>query len=101
MDTYAEYNMYRGLQRPLVLFGLKGVNIVWGAGTFIGALIGMAIGLSFFGFLTGLLIAAAIGGYGYHRIRRNIQRGLHSKKEYKGVWIVKNLIKTTYSGNIK
>ena len=32
MMEYRSYNIYRGLQRPFKLFGLKGINIAWGFG---------------------------------------------------------------------
>lgn len=38
-EEYQSYNVYRGLQKPLIMFGLKGQNILWGAGTFFAILV--------------------------------------------------------------
>lgn len=93
---YYSYNVYRGLQKPLILFGMKGQNIFWAAGTWLGALIMVGIGLSFFGFLIGLLMGISVMGFGAYRINKNIKKGLHNRKEYKGIWVITNLIKPTY-----
>ena len=94
-EEYQSYNVYRGLQKPLIMFGLKGQNILWGAGTFFAILVSVGICLSFFGFFIALLVGASVLGFGIYRINKNIKKGLHNRKEYKGTWIVTNLIKTS------
>lgn len=90
---YPAFNVYRGLQKPLVLFGMKGQNIYWGAGTFLTTLIAIGVGFAVSGFLVGLIMGCVSAGIGYYKINKNIKKGLHNRKEMKGVWIVKNLIK--------
>jgi hypothetical protein len=92
---YPTFNVYRGLQKPLILFGMKGQNIYWGAGTFLTTVIAVGIGLSFFGFLVGLIMGCGTAGIGAYKISQNIKKGLHNRKEMKGIWVVKNLVKPT------
>ena len=89
---YPEYPVFKGLQRPLEFLGLQGRYIYWGAGAVGGGIIGFFVGHICIGFLWGLLIctvALAVGGIFIFVKQR---KGLHSKKEYKGVFIAYRLM---------
>lgn len=90
-----EYNMYRGLQKPLVMFGLKGTNIGIAAGTIVGVFLGIAIGAGMSSFLLAVVLAAVPALIGASKLSRNSKEGLRRKKKYPGVWVVKHLIKET------
>lgn len=87
-DTvYPAYQMLKGLQRPLEFMGLRGRYIFWGALTAGGALIGFIAAYLCAGFLPGLValfLALAAGGL---TIMVKQMKGLHSKKEDKGVFV--------------
>lgn len=93
---YPAFNVYRGLQKPLIIFGMKGQNIYWCAGTFFVTLIAVGVGMSLSGFLAGLIFGCITVGVGAYKVSKNIKRGMHNRKEMKGVWIVKNIVKPTY-----
>lgn len=93
---YPSYNIYRGLQRPFNLFGLKGINIAWGVGGGLGGLITFAMFYWFFGFFGGLVAASILIGFCVYKINFHIKNGLHNKSKMKGIWVAKNLIKPTY-----
>jgi len=82
------YNVYKGLQKPLVFKGFKGKYIYWGIGSLaIGLVVGglfiavinMAIGI----FAT---VLVSIGGIFYTGTKQ--KQGLHSKKRHKGIYII-------------
>lgn len=91
-EQYPSFEVFRGLQKPLVMFGLKGVNIVWGAGTFLGTLIMILIGFVVANLVVGIFLGLGPLAYGVYRIIRNMRKGLQPRKEYKGYWQVGKLI---------
>lgn len=91
------YKVYRGLQKPFSLFGLKGVNVIWGAVGVIGSILLFFIVKIIFGnFLIGLLTALILAGFCAYKIFYHMKYGLRSKKWHKGIWMVKNLVKPTF-----
>ncbi len=87
-----EYNVYKGLQKPIVLFGLKGSNIAWAAGTIAAVAIVFILASSMTGTVPSILAAlvpAAVGGY---KINYKAKNGLHEKKRHKGVILVRKTI---------
>ena len=95
-----EYNVYKGLQKPFALFGLKGINVVWGAVASIGGMILFAIVYILAGLIPGLLAMGALIGFCVYKINFHLKYGLHNKDWMKGVWIVSGMIKPTYSGKV-
>ena len=94
---YQEYNVYRGLQKPFILFGLKGINIAWGFGGGIAAMLLFAI--MYFvtdSFFFGLAGAVVVAGICIYKINYHNTHGLRNKTKMKGVWVPKNLIKSTF-----
>lgn len=95
-----EFLLYRGLQKPFTLFGLKGINVVWGAVGAIGGMLVFAIVYSIAGLLAGLGGAACLIGFCIYKISYHLKYGLHNKDWMKGEWVVSGLIKPTYSGKV-
>ena len=84
---YLEYPMFKGLQRPLELMGLQGRYIYWAAAAIGGAIIGFIAAYCLSGFLAGLLTLVVSLGSGATLILLKQRKGLHSKKNDKGVFV--------------
>lgn len=82
-----EYPVFKGLQKPLELLGFQGRYIYWAAATAGGAVAGFIVGYLVAGFLVGLALAVVILSSGGVTIFVKQRKGLHSKKEEKGVFI--------------
>lgn len=92
MDTtkenrYRDYPLFRGLQRPLEFMGLQGRYIYWAAGAAGGAILGFIIVYCIAGFVAGLVVLVASVSVGSALILFKQRKGLHTKKEEKGVFI--------------
>ena len=81
------YPVFKGLQRPLEFLMLRGRYIYWGAGTILGGIVGFLGGYLLFGYVVALVIATAVLSYGGVMIMLKQKKGLHSKKEHKGLYI--------------
>ncbi|MGM9777362.1 MAG: DUF4133 domain-containing protein [Prevotella sp.] len=86
-QEYQEYPVFKGLQKPLEFMGLRGRYIYWGAGTVGGAVVGFIIAYLIAGFLAGLGVAVCFLSVGMVLIMLKQKKGLHTKKEYKGIYI--------------
>lgn len=84
---YQDFPVFKGLQRPLEMMGLQGRYIYWAAGTAGAAVVGFIIGYLIAGFLVGLGILTVALGVGGVLIFIKQRKGLHSKKEDKGIFI--------------
>ncbi|MDD5862633.1 MAG: DUF4133 domain-containing protein [Prevotella sp.] len=82
-----EYHVYRGLQKPLEAFGLRGRYIYWAAGAVGGAILSLLIGYMFFGLLVSVILALTFLAVGAGFIFYKQHNGLHTKKVPKGVFI--------------
>lgn len=82
-----EYPMFKGLQRPLEFMGIQGRYIYWAAGAVGGAIIGFISAYCLSGFLAGLIVLTVILGGGAAFILLKQRKGLHSKKNDKGVFV--------------
>ena len=82
-----EYPMFKGLQRPLEFMGLQGRYIYWAAGAIGGAIVGFIVAYCLSGFLAGLVVLVAALGCGAALILLKQRKGLHSKKNDKGVFV--------------
>ena len=85
--SYPEYPVFKGLQKPLEFMGLQGRYIFWAAGSGGAGLIVFIIVYFMTGFLYGMLSFAATLGAGIILIFIRQKKGLHTKKEMKGVFI--------------
>jgi len=86
-DTLPEYPVFKGLQKPLEFMGLQGRYIYWAAATAGCGLVGFIIAYLAIGFLAGLVTLTITLGTGTGLILVKQQRGLHSKKIDKGVFV--------------
>lgn len=100
-EDYKTYNLYRGLQKPFSLFGLKGINVIYGGVAIGGGMALFVIGYFIGGFIFGLAAALLVIVYCGFKIHFHMNNGLHMKDKYEGVWIVKHLIRPTFSGNVE
>ena len=87
-DTrYQDYQLFRGLQRPLEFMGLQGRYIYWAAGAVGGAILGFIIAYCIAGFVAGLITLVAFVVTGAALVMFKQRRGLHSKKVSRGVFV--------------
>ena len=86
-EQYQDYLMFKGLQKPLEFMGIQGRYIYWAAGAIGGAIVGFILTYCLIGFVAGLITLVAALGTGAAFIFLKQRKGLHSKKEDKGIFI--------------
>ena len=86
-DRYPIYPLFKGLQKPLEFMGIQGRYIYWAAASVGGAVIGFILAYCFFGFVIGLITLAIALLTGMALIFVKQKKGLHTKKEDRGVYI--------------
>lgn len=89
-ERYPDYPLFKGLQRPLEMMGLQGRYIYWAAGAAGGAIVGFTIAYCLLGFVAGLVVLVAILSTGITLIILKQRKGLHSKKNDRGVYVYAN-----------
>ncbi len=82
-----EFPIFKGLQRPLEFMGIQGRYIYWAAGAIGGAIVGFIVAYCLSGFLAGLIVLVMVLGGGAAFILLKQRKGLHSKKNDKGVFV--------------
>ncbi len=87
-----EYEIYRGLQRPLVLYMFKGRFIYTGVGSIFAGLICTLVVLSQAGLIWGLLTLCLVSGGGLVYTALGQRQGLHRKTRSKGIYIIETRI---------
>lgn len=86
-SQYLSYPMFKGLQKPLEFMGIQGRYITWAAIAVGGAILGFIIAYCIFGFVVGLIVLAVSILAGAALIFFKQKKGLHTKKEDRGVFI--------------
>ena len=86
-DSYIDYPMFKGLQKPLEFMGIQGRYIYWAAGAVGGAIIGFILAYCIIGFIAGLIVLVASLLLGGILIFLKQKKGLHTKKNDQGVFI--------------
>lgn len=86
-ERYPDYPLFKGLQRPLELMGLQGRYIYWAAGAAGGAIAGFIIAYCLAGFVAGLVVLVAVLSTGIALIMLKQRKGLHTKKDRRGVYV--------------
>ena len=86
-SQYLSFPMFKGLQKPLEFMGIQGRYITWAAIAVGGAILGFIIAYCIFGFVVGLIVLAASLLAGAALIFFKQKKGLHTKKEDRGVFI--------------
>ena len=84
---HLDYQVFKGLQRPLEFLGFQGRYIYWAAGTVGGAIVGFIIGYVAVGFIVALVLLTVILAFGGVMTFLKQRKGLHSKNEDKGIFI--------------
>lgn len=72
------------------MMGLQGRYIYWAAGAAGGAIVGFIIAYCLLGFVAGLVVLVAILSTGITLIILKQRKGLHSKKNDRGVYVYAN-----------
>ena len=86
-NQYPSYPMFKGLQKPLEFMGIQGRYITWAAIAVGGAILGFIIVYCIMGFVAGLITLAVSLVTGAALIFFKQKKGLHTKKEDRGVFI--------------
>lgn len=86
-ERYADYPVFKGLQKPLEFMGFQGRYIYWAAGTVGGAIVGFIIAYCLVGFVVGLAVLVVAISAGAALIFLKQRKGLHTKKNDQGVYI--------------
>jgi hypothetical protein len=93
---YEGYPVFKGLQKPLEFFGIRGKFLIYAAASiglgFVAFLIVAFLADKLFGLLALLVVTGA--GVGFIFIKQ--KQGLHSKQTYKGIVVYKNLYTKEY-----
>jgi uncharacterized membrane protein len=84
------FNVYKGLQKPLVFKGFKGKYIYWGIASVVFSLIiGGVVGMMINGILGAVAMILCII-LGYLLTSAQQKKGLHSKNRARGIYIIPN-----------
>lgn len=95
-----EYEVYKGLQKPLVFKGVKGKFIYWLAGGVLGSFI-LTIALNyFFGTLVAVLTFILALGTTFTTVHFKQKNGLHSKDKTKGIIYIKSVYKRSFKNSL-
>lgn len=87
----AEYEVYKGLQKPLIFKGIKGKFIYWMAGGIISSFILAFIINYFFGTIISIIVAmCGIGGIIFYCTRKQKEEGIYSRDKTRGIVYVEN-----------
>ena len=86
-ERYADYPVFKGLQKPLEFMGFQGRYIYWAAGTVGGAIVGFIIAYCLVGFVVGLAVLVVAISAGAALIFLKQRKGLHTKKSDQGVYV--------------
>lgn len=90
MSEKPVYNVYKGLQKPLIFKAFKGKFIYYGLGVLVGSLaIGIILIVSISIYVGAIVLVGGIIG-GLLFIASKQKKGLHTKDKSKGIYIVTN-----------
>lgn len=86
-EQYPDYQLFKGLQRPLEFMGIQGRYIYWAAATIGIAIVGFIVAYCLAGFVPALIVLAVAITSGVGLILFKQRKGLHSKRQERGVFI--------------
>lgn len=86
-EQYPDYPLFKGLQRPLEFMGIQGRYIYWAAATIGIAIVGFIVAYCLAGFVSALIVLAVAITSGVGLILFKQRKGLHSKRQKRGVFI--------------
>jgi hypothetical protein len=84
-----EFMIYKGLQKPLIYRGFQGKFIAWGVITLVlglvtGGVVGALVNIIFGAVM---MLGVIVGGFFYTSTQQ--RKGLHNKKNHKGIFSIK------------
>ena len=86
-ERFPDYPIFKGLQRPLEFFGLQGRYIYWAAATIGIAIVGFIMAYCVAGFVLALVLLSFTVTSGVGLILFKQRKGLHDKRQERGVFI--------------
>ena len=86
-EYYPDYPLFKGLQRPLEFMGIQGRYIYRAAATIGIAIVGFIIAYCMAGFVLALIVLSVTVTSGVGLILFKQRKGLHSKRQERGVFI--------------
>lgn len=84
MAQVESFNVYKGLQKPLVYKGFKGKFIYWGLGSLLAGLVLGALTMAVISMLLGVLVLAGVMGGGLLYTASRQKSGLSDKTRNSG-----------------
>lgn len=91
------FNVYKGLQKPLVFKAFKGKYIYWGVGAVIGSVVIGGLCMAFINPVIGGMVMVVLLVCGFLLTASQQKKGLYSKTKSNGIYI----IPATYSNGKK
>jgi hypothetical protein len=88
-----QFNVYKGLQKPLVYRGFHGKFIYWSIGSLLCGLVLGALTMALLSMLFGVLVMAACIGGGLFYTAGKQKKGLHDKTRSSGHYLHQSKIK--------
>lgn len=89
--NYEGYPVFKGLQMPLQMMGIRGRFLVFAAIAVLATIMGFFVIYVLFGMLAASIGALGCGGGGYLTIMVKQKKGLHSKKVNRMVNVYHNI----------
>lgn len=84
------YNMYKGLQRPVVFKLFKGKYIYWAASSFVASMVFGGLFAAIISNVVGIITFFGVGALGIaYTLNRQNNVGLHNKKTITGIILIK------------
>lgn len=85
------FNVYKGLQKPLVFKAFKGKFIYWGVGSVLGAVIIGGFTMAYVGSVVGgiVMVGLLVGGFLF--TASNQKKGLYTKTKSNGIHIIASI----------
>ncbi|HKG05639.1 MAG TPA: hypothetical protein VKB19_04240 [Pedobacter sp.] len=84
------YNVYKGLQKPLVYKGFSGKFIYWGIASLLSGLVLGALVMALFSLVLGVLVLAGCIGGGLLFTFSRQKQGLHQKTRSRGIYLFRS-----------
>ncbi|MBB6131518.1 plasmid transfer protein [Mucilaginibacter lappiensis] len=91
-----KFEIYKGLQKPLIYKGFKGKFIYWGIGTLASGLVVGAFVIAAISKLFGFLLMIGIMGGGLFLVARKQKQGLFNKTRNPGIYVQRANLKNIY-----
>ena len=88
MEKDQGYQIYKGLQSPLVFKGFKGKFIYLGVAVILGSFVLAIILINLVDYVTGFIAMAVLLILGLLKLAQEQKKGLHNKKRENGIYIV-------------